>query len=197
MPRVRYNNITFDSELEVEYYKHLIILQEKGDLEKFFYHFKKPIAINHRNNYTPDFICFYADRIEIVETKGYSQYSFMKDNLIHNVMLEKTTDDLLEYLLDNGVSKEETIGKDIVYKKIKYLKAFGWVDFDFKNPNTLANRRRDKIIELESEIKELKQYKKNCERYFSYIKKEQQGFKLTKTQKEWKDKMEVELLNAD
>lgn len=187
MPKVRYDNITFDSELEIEYYKHL-----KEQKLKFIYHPKTPIKLNSKNTYTPDFIVFYDNRIEIVECKGYSQFSFLKDNMIHNVMLEKDTDDLINFLFDNGILESETIGKDIVYKKIKFMKQFGWVDFDFKNPNTIANQRKNKIIELEQEIKENKEYRKNVERYFSYLRNIKNGKKLTKAQIEWKNKFESE-----
>lgn len=187
MPKVRYDNITFDSELEIEYYKHL-----KEQKLEFIYHPKKPIYINSKNTYTPDFIVFYDDRIEIIETKGYSQFSFMKDNMIHNCMLEKSIDDLLEFLYDNGTLECETLGKDIVYKKIKFLKTFGWVDFDFKNPNTLSNQRKNKIIELEEELKKANLYKKNVERYFSYLRNIKNGKKLTKPQQEWKYNFEKE-----
>ena len=46
----------------------------------------------------------------------------------------------------------------------------------------------NKIIELEKEIKKLELYKKNVERYFSYLRKD----KLTKQQQEWKLKFERE-----
>ena len=65
MPKVRYNDITFDSELEIEYYKHL-----QDERLFFVYHPKTPIKLNSKNTYTPDFIVFYDDRIEIVETKA-------------------------------------------------------------------------------------------------------------------------------
>lgn len=185
--KIHYDNITFDSELEVNYYKHL----KEQDL-KFIYHPKKPIHINSKNTYTPDFIVFYDDRVEIVESKGYSQFSFMKDNMIHNVMLEKTNDDLVDFLIENGILEEEIIGKDVVYKKIKYLKTFGWVDFDFKNPNTLSNNRKNKIIELEKELKDLYNYKKDIERYFNYIRNINNNKKLTKQQREWKYNFEKE-----
>lgn len=187
MAKVRYDNVTFDSDLEVEYYKYL-----KEQKVNFIYHPKKPIHINSKNTYTPDFIVFYDDRIEIVETKGYNQYSFMRDNMIHNYMQEMYLDQKLDFLYDNGVLEVETIGKDIVYKKIKYLKSFGWVDFDFKNPNTLSNNRKNKIIELEKELKDLNNYKKDIERYFNYIRNINNNKKLTKQQREWKYNFEKE-----
>ena len=91
MPKVEYNDITFDSELEVEYYKYLKELQRKGEVVTFSYHPAVPIRITNNNRYTPDFVVFYWNkRIEIVETKGYSQYSYMKDNMIHSIMQSKT-----------------------------------------------------------------------------------------------------------
>ena len=187
MPKVYYNGLSYDSELEVDYAKYL----EQNGYE-YIYHPKKPIKLNLKNTYTPDFIVFYVDRIEIIETKGYNQFSFMKDNMTHNLMLEKTADNLIDYLLDNGISNKELIGKDIQYKKIKYLKAFGFVDWDFKNPNTIANKRKEKINVLTDELKELKNYKKNCERYFEYIKKIRNNVKLTKSQNEWLYNFECE-----
>ena len=180
MPKVKYDNIIFDSELEVNYYQYL----REQKLE-FIYHPKKPIHINSKNSYTPDFIVFYDDRIEIIETKGYNQYSFMRDNMIHNFMLNKTVDELLNFLYDNEISKQETIGKDIVYRKIKFLKSIGWVDFDFKNPNTLLNKRKNKISDLNNEISILRDFKKKVDRYFTYIRKMRLNEKLTKNQKEW------------
>ena len=180
MPKVKYDNIIFDSELEVNYYQYL-----KEQNLKFIYHPKIPIYINFKNKYYPDFIVFYDDKIEIIETKGYSQYSFMKDNMIHNFMLNKTVDELLNFLYDNEISKQETIGKDIVYRKIKFLKSIGWVDFDFKNPNTLLNKRKSKISDLSSEISVLRDFKKKVDRYFTYTRKMRSNEKLTKNQKEW------------
>lgn len=175
--KVKYNNILFDSELEVEYYKHL----EESNLE-FIYH-PSPIQINKTNKYTPDFIVMYEDRIEIVETKGYSQFSFMKDNMVHNVMLEKTEAELTEYVEQNGINISD---RKIVYKKIKYLKAFGWVDYGFKNPNTIVNQQKNKIKDLMEELKAVKNDLKDFKRYFSYLQKD----KLTKSQEGWKGEFE-------
>ena len=75
--------------------------------------------------------------------------------------------------------------KRVVYKKIKYLKAYGFVDWDFKNPNTIANKRKEKITDLQVEIKELREFKKNAERYFKYNLKIENNEKLTKAQRQW------------
>ena len=74
---------------------------------------------------------------------------------------------------------------NVVYKKIKHLQAYGFVDYDFKNPNTIANKRKEKINDLSAEIKELRDFKKNAERYFKYHLKIVKNEKLTKPQKEW------------
>lgn len=186
MPKILYNGIYYDSQLELDYFNYL----NENNI-KFIYHPKKPIKINNKSTYTPDYVCFYDDRIEIVELKGYNPYSHLRDEMIHNSMLEKTTEELLQYLYDNGIN--DTIGKDIVYKKLKYLKTYGFVDFDFKNPNTIANKRKEKINDLSSELKELNNYKKNVERYFSYL-RTQKNKKLTKAQLEWKEKFEKEMI---
>lgn len=189
MAKIKYNDITFDSELEVRYYNYLI-----ENKINFIYHPKKSFYINSKNTYKPDFIVIYDDRIEIVETKGYSQFSFLRDNMIHNYMLEISIDQKLQFLYDNGFLESEVNGKDIIYRKIKFLQSHGWVDFDFKNPNTIANQRKNKIIELTAENKELKEFKKKCERYFSYLKQINSGKKLTKSQLEWKNQFEKEYL---
>lgn len=192
MPKVKYDDITFDSELEVEYYKYLREQQDNGVVLDFIYHPKHPIKITKNNSYTPDFCVVYADRIEIVETKGYSQYSYMKDNMIHNIMLQKSEDELREWVLTNraGLYVLDTMyfknpSRKVVYRKVKYLKAYGFVDWDFKNPNTIANKRKEKINDLSTEIKELRDFKKEAERYFRYHLKIVNNEKLTKPQKEW------------
>lgn len=186
MGKVNYNGITFDSELEVEYYKYL---EEQGLY--FVYHPKIGIEVTKNNKYYPDFVVYYGDvKCEIVETKGYSQFSFMKDNMVHNIMLQKTEQELKEWLRKNGLRYDYPT----TYRKIKYLKAYGFVDWDFKNPNTLANQRKEKILSQKEEIKELKDFKKNAERYFGYHLKIVNNKKLTKSQKEWYYKYVEELI---
>lgn len=169
MSKVTYKNIIFDSELEVNYYKYLI---ESNDNEWFIYHPSIPIKITDNNYYTPDFIVGYSDRIEIIETKGYNQFSYVRDSLVHNIMINKTEDELKKWLLQNICLIQNIIlidNKKIIYRKIKYLNKFGWVDFDFKNPNTLLNKRKEKIADLESTLKALKSFKKRTLRYFKLI----------------------------
>ena len=134
----------------------------------------------------------YDDRIEIVETKGFNPYSKMKDDMIHNIMLQKTEDELREWVLTNraGLYVLDTMyfknpSRKVIYRKIKHLQAYGFVDWDFKNPNTIANKRKEKINEQSIEIKDLRDFKKNAERYFRYHLKIVNNEKLTKPQKEW------------
>jgi len=196
MPKVIYGDITFDSELEVEYYKYLEELWHKGEVLEILYHPKAIENLVGKRSYTPDFCVLYADRIEIVETKGYNPYSKMIDDQIHNVMLSKNERWLASYVL--GVIKSQygtlseayewqmnAMREKVVYRKIKYLKAYGFVDWDFKNPNTIANKRKEKINDLSTEIKALRDFKKDAERYFRYHIKVVQNEKLTKPQKEW------------
>ena len=192
MPKVKYDDITFDSELEVEYYKYLVELYEKGVISAFYYHPAIPIKITKNNTYTPDFVVFYMDnKIEIVETKGYNPYSKMRDDMIHQVMQSKPEQELRDWLNKNYDSVYDNKFQlkfnnySVVYRKVKYLKAYGFVDWDFKNPNTIANKRKEKINDLSSEIKELRDFKKEAERYFRYHLKIVNNEKLTKPQKEW------------
>lgn len=103
--------------------------------------------------------------------------------MTHQVMLGKSQDELTQWLYNNGIVPYANAL--IKYKKIKYLKAYGFVDWDFKNPNTLANHRKQKILTQKDEIKELKEFKKNAERYFTYHIKLVNNEKLTKPQREW------------
>ena len=192
MSKVKYDDITFDSELEVEYYKYLVELYEKGVITSFYYHPSIPIKITKNNTYTPDFVVFYLDnKIEIVETKGYNPYSKMRDDMIHQVMQSKSEQELRDWLNKNYDSLYDNKFQlkfnnySVVYRKVKYLKAYGFVDWDFKNPNTIANKRKEKINDLSSEIKELRDFKKEAERYFRYHLKILNNEKLTKSQKEW------------
>ena len=192
MPKVKYDDITFDSELEVEYYKYLVELYENGVITSFYYHPSIPIKITKNNTYTPDFVVFYLDRrIEIVETKGYNPYSKMRDDMIHQVMQSKSEQELRDWLNKNYDSVYDNKFQlkfnnySVVYRKVKYLKSYGFVDWDFKNPNTIANKRKEKINDLSSEIKELRDFKKEAERYFRYHLKIVNNEKLTKPQKEW------------
>ena len=190
MPKVRYDNIILDSELEVEYYKYL-----KENNIRFIYqneYKNNPIKINlgRRKTYTPDFIVFDDENkiIKIIELKGYAKWSANEDNNIMDFMKNKVATDkdfLIEWLAQLDI---DTRGWDIDYSRLKHLKAYGFVDFNFKNPNSISNQRKNKIIELEKEIKELELYKKNVERYFGYLRKD----KLTKQQNEWKLKFESE-----
>ena len=192
MSKVKYDDITFDSELEVEYYKYLVELYEKGVITSFYYHPSIPIKITKNNTYTPDFVVFYMDnKIEIVETKGYNPYSKMRDDMIHQVMQSKSEQELRDWLNKNYDSVYDNKFQlkfnnySVVYRKVKYLKAYGFVDWDFKNPNTIANKRKEKINDLSTEIKELRDFKKEAERYFRYHLKIVNNEKLTKPQKEW------------
>jgi len=191
MPKVNYDGITFDSELEVEYYKYLKDLKSKGQVISFHYHPVIPIQITKNNTYTPDFVVFYWNsRIEIVETKGYNPYSKMRDDMIHQVMQSKTEQELRDWISQNYTfniygNSVNCNSYKVEYKKVKYLKAYGFVDWDFKNPNTIANKRKAKINDLSSEIKDLREFKKNAERYFKYHLKIVKNEKLTKPQKEW------------
>ena len=192
MPKVKYDDITFDSELEVEYYKYLMELYANGVITSFYYHPTIPIKITKNNTYTPDFVVFYMDRrIEIVEVKGYNPYSKMRDDMIHQVMLAKSEQELKDWLNKNYDSVYDNKFQlkfnnySVVYRKVKYLKSYGFVDWDFKNPNTIANKRKEKINDLSTEIKELRDFKKEAERYFRYHLKIVNNEKLTKPQKEW------------
>ncbi len=197
MPKVNYAGKIFDSELEVEYYKHLEKLFYSLEVDYFIYHPHQIQNLVGKRSYTLDFLVLYKDRIELVECKGYNPYSKMIDDQIHNVMLSKSSEWLGQYVLDE--MRNDPIGTSgrykefmglimagrVFYKKIKYLKAYGFVDWDFKNPNTLANKRKEKIIEQKDEIKELRDFKKDAERYFRYHLKIVDNEKLTKPQREW------------
>lgn len=208
MPKVNYDGILFDSELEKDYYIYLQELYSQYKITDFMYHPDKITDLVGKRSYTPDFLVLYKDHIEVVETKGYNPYSKMIDDQIHNVMLSKSTKWLSGYVFQNIANHVQkymlyldewqnlAMQEKVVYKKIKHLKAYGFVDWDFKNPNTIANKRKEKINEQQDEIKDLKEFKKNAERYFKYHLKIVKNQKLTKPQKEWYSKY-VEWLKSN
>ncbi len=204
--RVAYDGITFDSELEIEYYKYLQEGLKANEIVGFVYHPKQIIKLLKKRDYTPDFIVWYKDKIEIIETKGWNQFSYKIDDEIALTMKEKEEDWLRNYVYENIDNFEGYFGKKehttkidiinhitstkpVVFRRIKHLKKFGWVDYDFKNPNTLANQRKEKIEVLEEENKELRTFKREVIRYISYLKKS----KLTKRQLEFKEGFEEKL----
>ncbi len=198
MPKVEYLGIKFDSELEVEYYKYLEDKYKRGFVLDFIYHPMQIPNLVGKRAYTPDFLVLYLDHIEIVETKGFNPYSKMIDDQIHNVMLSKNEKYLSGYVYTNIENAPQRFTRNewwefaelqrVSYKKIKYLKAYGFVDWDFKNPNTLANKRKEKINDLSAELKELKEFKKNTLRYWKLFYNGISGKKLTKAQNEFMSK---------
>lgn len=189
MAKVTYNGYTFDSDLEVNYYKELMSKLEQGEVKDFIYHPTQIKNLVGTRSYTPDFIVVYSDRIEVVETKGFNQFSYRIDEQIHNIMLSKNEAWLREYVNEN-VKLFKKIDFDarsyrVYYKKYKFLSHYGFVDWDFKNPNTIANKRKEKILSQKEEIKELREFKKNALRFFDYWSKQQNNKKLTKQQREW------------
>ena len=203
MPKVEYKGLVFDSQLEVDYCKWIERRMFTGEILDFQYHPAQIQNLVGKRSYTPDFLVAYPDRIEIVECKGYNPYSKMIDDQIHNVMLSKNEEWLKAYICDckyKEIAKGRLVrdcwnivNKKVVYRKVKYLKALGFVDWDFKNPNTIANKRKAKINEQQDEIKALREFKKNAERYFKYHLKIVDNQKLTKPQREWYFKYVEEL----
>ena len=173
--KAKYEGIEFDSDLEVEYYKYLEEGTKNGSILSFKYHPSQIPNLVGTRAYTPDFIVYYDDRVEVIETKGWNQFTYRIDEQIHNAMLLKTEDWLREYVKENSnfVQSLILIDAKVIYRKIKYLKSHGWVDYDFKNPNTLSNKRKEKISILEAELKDLKNFKKETIRYFTLINKKQ------------------------
>lgn len=185
MAKVEYDGITFDSEWEKDYY---LYLKEELKADFIKYHPEPIFDLVARKKYTPDFIYCKEDIISVVEVKGgYNPYSnHFQDDMIHKEMKAKDYRWLFNYFLKNDIkfTHSEDGYYDLKYEKVKKLKK-GWVDYDFKNPNTIANKRKEKINDLSSEIKELRDFKKEAERYFRYHLKIVNNEKLTKPQKEW------------
>ena len=185
MAKVEYEGTTFDSEWEKDYY---IYLKEELKAGFIKYHPEPIFDLVARKKYTPDFIYCKEDTISVVEVKGgYNPYAnHFQDDMIHKEMKAKDYRWLYNYFWKNGIkfTHSEDGYYDLKYEKVKKLKK-GWVDYDFKNPNTIANKRKEKINDLSTEIKELRDFKKEAERYFRYHLKIVNNEKLTKPQKEW------------
>ena len=177
MGKVNYLGITFDSEWEKDYYTYL---KEELKADLIVYHPEPIFDLVARKQYTPDFIYRKDNVVSVVEVKGnYNPYAnHFQDDMIHKEMKAKSSEWLFNYFYKNGVIPNKT---DVLqYEKVKKLKK-GWVDYDFKNPNTIANKRKEKINEQNVELKELRKFKKDTIRYFSLHNKS----KLTLNQKEF------------
>ena len=187
MPKVNYNGIEFDSNLEVNYYKYL---KEKNINFKYQNEYSKnpiKIELGRRKTYKPDFIVYDdgAKIITIVETKGYAKWSANEDNNIMDFMKNQVKNNpyfVISWLKEIKAYKDNY---SVSYQRIRFNQTYGWVDYNFKNPNTLANKRKEKIQEQSSEIKGLREFKKNALRYFTYHLKIVNNEKLTKSQREW------------
>ena len=181
MSKVLYDEIMFDSEWEKDYYCYL-----KNELKVDFikYHPDPIFDLVARKQYTPDFIYIKGDTYSVVEVKGnYNPFAnHFQDDMIHKEMKAKNYRWLYNYFWKNGINFRisEDGYYDLKYEKVKKLKQ-GWVDYDFKNPNTIANKRKEKINEQNVELKELRKFKKDTIRYFSLHNKS----KLTANQKEF------------
>ena len=189
MARVNYDGKTFDSEWEKDYY---IYLKSNPDVICILYHPEPIFDLMSRKQYTPDFIYRTKNTISVVEVKGnYNPFAnHFQDDMIHKEMKAKSKEWLFNYFWKCGVIPSKL--DELKYEKVKKLKQ-GWVDYDFKNPNTIANKRKAKINDLSSEIKDLREFKKDAERYFKYHLKIVKNEKLTKTQREWYYKYVEEL----
>ena len=185
MGKVEFEGVVYDSEWEKDYY---IYLRDELKADFIKYHPEPIYDLVARTQYTPDFIYVKDDTISVVEVKGsYNPYAnHFQDDMIHKEMKAKNYRWLYNYFWKNGINctHSEDGYYDLKYEKVKKLKQ-GWVDYDYKNSNTLANQRKQKIDEQKDEIKELKEFKKNAERYFTYYVKLVNMGKLTKPQREW------------
>lgn len=207
--KISYNGIIFDSELEVTFYQ--MLEQEtllKNGAINFLYqttYKHTPIHINlgRRKNYTPDFIIIddINSIIYIIETKGYAKWSANEDNNIMDFMQNKVIYDtkfLRNWLEDvffdtMFIDVKKAQEYEIKYHRLKHLKGVGFVDYNYKNPNSISNKRKLKIEEQTIEIKELKSFQKDTLRYFGYLKKEKNNQKLTRSQLEWFENFENEV----
>ena len=75
--KTRISGILFDSTKESAYYQSLVMLQKIGEVKGFC---RQPVFVLQEGDetesaitYRPDFIVWYADRVEIVDVKGYSK----------------------------------------------------------------------------------------------------------------------------
>ncbi|MCR5786466.1 MAG: hypothetical protein K6G28_02035 [Acholeplasmatales bacterium] len=195
MSKAYYNNLTFDSEWEKDYYLHL--LNDLKINENNIWRNIKPFTdLMARKKYTPDMIYYNKDekKFYIVEIKGnYNPFAnHFQDEMIHKEMKAKTQDELRHYVIENGI--ETYFDDTFQYIKIKYLKAHGWVDYDWKNPNTRVSQQKAKINDLSVELKELKAFKKDTIRYWKlFIKSIAEPKKVTKSQEEFMDKYSKEI----
>jgi hypothetical protein len=104
-------------------------------------------------------------------------------------MRAKSEQELREYLDSISIPSNN---KKVEYHKIKYLKKYGWVDFKFKNPNSLSKQRKEKIDKLTKENKNLSRMAQEYARIKSYLNKIDNQEKLNKSQLQYlQTKLEI------
>lgn len=170
--KTNYNDIEFDSDLEAEYYKYLQTNNIRFKYQNEYSRTPIKISLGRRKTYTPDFVVYDDEnkKIRIIETKGYAKWSANEDNNIMDFMKYQVSENpafLISWLKEANLYEE---GYSLEYQRIRYNKTFGWVDYNFKNPNTLANKRKEKIKELELEVKSLQKFQKDTIKYFKLMK---------------------------
>ena len=170
--KTNYNDIELDSDLEAQYYQYL---QNNNIRFKYQIEYNKTpikISLGRRKTYTPDFVVYDDEnkKIRIIETKGYAKWSANEDNNIMDFMKYQVKENpsfLIAWLKEANLYEE---GYTIEYQRIRYNKSFGWVDYNFKNPNTRVNKQKEKIKELEAENKSLQKFQKDTIKYFKLMK---------------------------
>lgn len=173
MPKSKKHGITFDSDWEVFYWEKLT--EEKIN---FIYHPSyMPLA---GKSYEPDFLEYDDGVVTLIEIKStYNPYSRYKDDQFHMALknlVKYEQDTLIKYCQDEFMLPV----REVKYRKIKFLKKHGFVDFSFKSP-TLKDAWKKKATELEEELKSTNKELKDYKRYVAYLQKA----KLTKPQREW------------
>lgn len=126
-----YNDIVFDSELEMKYYRDVVLpLYEKGEIERFELQKKYELQPKYKHdgktvlpiNYVADFYIVYADgHEEVIDTKGCpDSVAIMKKKMFH-------------YHYPN-----------VNYKWITYVKKYGgWCDYSYvKKQRALAKKNK-------------------------------------------------------
>lgn len=170
--KTNYNDIEFDSDLEAEYYKYLQTNNIRFKYQNEYSRTPIKISLGRRKTYTPDFVVYDNEnkKIRIIETKGYAKWSANEDNNIMDFMKYQVSENpafLISWLKEANLYEE---GYSLEYQRIRYNKTFGWVDYNFKNPNSRVNKQKEKIKELELENKSLQKFQKDTIKYFKLMK---------------------------
>lgn len=171
----KYNGIEFSSQIGLSYYKEML---EKDFVLTIYTNIKYPLSKKY-GGYYPMFIIEYNNHYEIIDVRSYANSSNSKAVTISNEIKEKTPQELRDYV-SNNIGFE--CGKPCIYRKLRYIKTLGFVDFNFNANEAKKEKKKEEDKTLREELKELRAKVREFDKFINLMNK---GDKLKRDEKRW------------